>query len=119
MILSDWGNAMGGGEGLAALLNEAFDTGAPAPASIAGFAYPPPDAPHPAGEDAIARKMAAARAEAGDCPLYAFTHGYGPTEDVLRRARAAWRASNGRMWVNRYGYLSNEKLAGLAAIVAA
>ncbi|MEM8665242.1 MAG: hypothetical protein AAGF49_14115, partial [Pseudomonadota bacterium] len=118
MILADWGTAMGGADALAPLLNGAFDTGAPSPDTVAGFAYPEPDAPHPLGVDAIARKMAAARAEASGATLYAFTHGYGPLHDVLRRAEAVWAASEGRMWVNRYGYLSNEKLAGLRSVVA-
>ena len=35
---------------------------------------------------------------------------YGPIDDFERRLRAAWAASGGRVWVNRYGYLGDAKL---------
>jgi hypothetical protein len=49
-------------------------------------------------------------------PVYAFAHGYGPAEDVAPRMAVAWQASDGRMWVNRYGYLSDVKLDALGAL---
>lgn len=120
MILGDWARAMGGGSddaALAAALVRATGTGAEPPATIASFAYPGPDEPHPASSEAIAAKIAAARREAGNVPLYAFTHAYGPVSDVMRRAEACWQASDGRMWVNRYGYMSDEKLDAFGALV--
>ena len=121
MILADWGAAMAGGRPdtgpLAAALVTALDAGGAAPRSLADLRYPAPDEPHPCSAQAIASKIAKARAGAGRCPVYALTHGYGPPEDVIRRARAAWEASDGMMWVNRYGYLSDEKLSALGMLV--
>lgn len=120
MILADWARAMtGGGDdaALAAALVRATGTGVAPPASTSGFSYPEPDEPHPASSEAIAAKIAAARAEVGETPLYAFTHAYGPVADVMRRAEACWSASDGRMWVNRYGYMSDAKLNAFGALV--
>lgn len=121
MILRNWADAMLAGnpglsaDRLAAALVALGDTGLP-PGGLAGLTYPEPDEPHPAGDAAMARKIAAARAATG-APVLAFAHGYGPVDDVARRARVAWEASGRRMWINRYGYLSDEKLARLGAIV--
>jgi hypothetical protein len=49
-------------------------------------------------------------------PVYAFAHGYGPPDDVAARTAVAWQASGRRMWVNRYGYLSDQKLDALSAL---
>jgi len=88
------------------------------PGPFADVRYPEPHEPHTAGERGMAAKIRAARAAAGeDCPVHAFGHGYGPAEDVARRARIAWEASDGRLWMNRYGYLSDEKLGLLGRIV--
>jgi hypothetical protein len=87
------------------------------PGAFADVRYPEPHEPHPAGERAMRTKIAAARAAAGGrCPVHAFAHAYGPADDVARRIRVAWEASDGRVWINRYGYLSDEKLALLAEI---
>jgi hypothetical protein len=85
------------------------------PGRIAGYAYPEPDEAHPVGAKAQARKIAQARAEAS-VPVYAFAHGYGPPDDVAARMAVAWQASDRRMWVNRYGYLSDQKLDALGAL---
>jgi hypothetical protein len=90
------------------------------PAAFEAVRYPEPHEAHPAGDAAMAAKIRAARAAVDDpAKIHAFAHGYGPVEDVARRARVAWEASGGRMWMNRYGYLSDEKLARLAEIVRA
>jgi hypothetical protein len=49
-------------------------------------------------------------------PVLAIAHGYGPREDFEHRATVAWQASGRRLWVNRYGYLSDAKLAILGAL---
>ncbi|MEM7567662.1 MAG: hypothetical protein AAF321_10575, partial [Pseudomonadota bacterium] len=121
MILGNWARAMSTGKddkALAAALVRATGLGEDAPSTTAGFVYPEPHEPHPASSQAIAAKMATARREAGDhVPLYAFTHAYGPLADVMRRAEACWHASGGRMWVNRYGYMSDEKIAAFGTVV--
>jgi hypothetical protein len=78
--------------------------------SPADCRYPEPDEPHAATEAAMAAKIRQARREAGRTPVYALAHGYGPAADFRRRLRVAWQSSGGRVWINRYGYLSNEKL---------
>lgn len=78
---------------------------------LADYAYPEPDRPHPVSSAAIARKIRQAEHEAGTMPVYALSHGYGPVDDFRRRLEAAWQASSHGVWINRYAYLSDEKLA--------
>lgn len=117
MILRFWADALGRPEdpallrALAALL-DLVDR----PVDPARLRYPEPEEPHPVGAGAQARKIAAARAAAGATPVFAFAHGYGPVEDVAARFRIAWDASGGRVFVNRYGYLSDAKLDAIGAI---
>jgi hypothetical protein len=75
--------------------------------------YPEPDEPHPAGREAQVRKIRQAQEEAGATPIHAFAHGYGPLEDVRARVALAFAAAGGRLWVNRYGYLSDAKLTAI------
>ena len=42
--------------------------------------------------------------------------GEDPLGDFALRARIAWQASGRRIWVNRYGYLSDAKLDALGAL---
>jgi hypothetical protein len=84
--------------------------------SLAAYAYPEPDAPHPVGAEAQARKIRQAQREAGDVPVYALAHGYGPLEDFKNRLRIAWRASPHGVWINRYGYLSDRKLEAIGEV---
>ena len=83
---------------------------------LADYRYPEPDEPHPAGAEAQARKIRHAQSEAGACPVIALAHGYGPAVDFRRRLQTAYRAARGRVWVNRYGYLSDEKLAAIGEV---
>lgn len=78
--------------------------------SLSDYRYPAPDEPHPGGDEAQARKIAQAQTSAGDCPIYTLAHGYGPADDFARRMQVAWNASRHGVWLNRYGYLSDEKL---------
>lgn len=84
--------------------------------SLAAYAYPEPDAPHPVGAEAQARKIREAQREAGAVPVYALAHGYGPLEDFKNRLRIAWRASPHGVWINRYGYLSDRKLEAIGEV---
>ncbi len=78
--------------------------------------YPEPEEAHPVGAAAQARKIAAAQAEAGETPIIAFAHGYGPVDDFENRFRVALTASHGRAWVNRYGYLADAKLDAIGRV---
>ena len=82
--------------------------------TLADCRYPEPDEPHPAGSGAQARKIAFARARASN--VYALAHGYGPVDDYRQRLEVAWKASGGRVWINRYGYLSDAKLDATGAV---
>ena len=57
-------------------------------------------------------KLARAQEAAGAVPVIAFVHSYGPLADVVRRRDIA--ADTGLpVWINRYGYLSDEKIGAL------
>lgn len=120
MILRFWAEALGRPDDPALLLAlaEALDL-VDGPLDPALLRYPEPEQPHPVGAGAQARKIAAARAAAGETPVFAFAHSYGPLQDVAARFRVAWEASAGRVFVNRYGYLSDAKLDAIGAIVRA
>jgi hypothetical protein len=94
-------------------LLELFDTG-----GGSTFRYPEPDEDHPASAEAQARKIKKAKsAAAGQAKIVPSAHAYGPTEDVLRRVATALAAGDANVWINRYGYLGNDKLTGLGRIV--
>jgi hypothetical protein len=86
--------------------------------NIDDYAYPEPETPHPAGTQAQLRKVKQATLAAGDMPILPSVHGYGPLDDVERRWRMGWEGGNHGMWVNRYGYLSQEKLDLLRRVTA-
>jgi len=86
------------------------------PERLAGWRYPEPEEAHPAGLEAQARKIRQAQGAAGGAAVYALAHGYGPPADFRNRLRAAWSASGGRVWINRYGYLSDEKLSAVREV---
>lgn len=90
------------------------------PSTIEAWHYPEPDEPHPVGIEAQRRKIIQARAAAGDTPVNALAHSYGPVSDFRRRLTAAWEASgSGRVWINRYGYLSDTKLDVIGEVTSA
>ncbi len=114
----------------AALLAEAlltlFDVGdtLSRPLDAATVRYPEPDEPHPV-DDAVQRRKVAQACLESTVPVAPIVHGYGPHDDFSRRYRAAVGAAGhdgeigctdcGRVWVNRYGYLSDEKLEVIGA----
>ncbi|MYG02981.1 MAG: hypothetical protein F4173_12125 [Acidobacteriia bacterium] len=88
-------------------LDIADDDGLP---TVEDYSYPPPDVPHPVGPAAQTRKIQQAQRDAGDTPVYVLAHGYGPVDDFRKRLAVARAAGQHGYWVNRYGYLSDEKL---------
>jgi hypothetical protein len=92
---------------LAKILDIADDDGL---GDLDRYRYPSPHVPHAVGEKAQARKIAQAQRDAGTTPVYSLAHGYGPLSDFRRRLEIAWEASPHGMWVNRYAYLTDEKL---------
>jgi hypothetical protein len=78
---------------------------------LSDYDYPGPDQPHPIPNGPQLRKIRQARhAVGGRVPLYALVHGYGPVEDFRRRLRLVAESEADGVWINRYGYLSDEKL---------
>ncbi len=82
----------------------------PSDESLDDYSYPPPDVPHPVGNLAMHRKIVQAQLDAGDTPVYVLAHGYGPVDDFRRRLQVAHNAGKYGFWVNRYAYLTDEKL---------
>lgn len=76
---------------------------------LSWYKYPDPATPHPISLLAIKRKIAQAQHDS-KVPVYALVHGYGPVDDFEARLRSAWEASHGKVWINRYAYLSDEKI---------
>jgi hypothetical protein len=87
------------------------------PREYAAWRYPEPEEAHPVGVHAQERKIRSACAQAKS--VSAMAHGYGPEWDFRLRYAAAWRASGGHVWVNRYGYLADAKLDAIGAITRA
>lgn len=85
-------------------------------ARLQDYHYPEPQEPHPVGSRAQARKIRQAQLEAGPTPILALAHGYGPLDDFRHRLRVAHEASLHGLWVNRYGYLSDEKLEAIREV---
>ena len=78
----------------------------------AALRYPEPNEAHPVGTRAQSSKLLAARELAGAVPVRAFVHSYGPLTDVMARFDIA-AATGLPRWINRYGYLSDQKLDAL------
>ena len=84
--------------------------------TLADCRYPEPEEPHPVGLKAIAAKMKASRLSRNNFAVYGLAHGYGPVADFRNRLQAMYDASGGRVWINRYGYLSDAKLDVIKAV---
>jgi len=103
--------ALGSLESVAPLVAKIFDIAdAPEKYGTAVARYPEPDAPHPVDSAALARKIETARRLAAPASVYAMAHGYGPGDDFRARLATAWTSSARKVWINRYGYLSDRKL---------
>lgn len=81
------------------------------------YRYPAPHEPHPIGVNPQLRKIQQAQAAAGRMPIQVLAHGYGPVDDFRQRIKTAVQASGHGVWVNRYGYLSDEKLDAIGQAV--
>ena len=82
----------------------------PSPTNLDEVRYPGPDDPHLNTKFAQSRKFNTAQEAAKDTPIAALIHGYGPVDDFSDRFEHAFHAANRSGWINRYCYLSNEKL---------
>ncbi len=83
---------------------------------LADYGMPRPDEPHPITMAALTRKLDQAVALAGDgAPCQAYLHSYRPADEFARVLTAAQASTARGCWIQRYGYLSDEKLAILRA----
>lgn len=81
------------------------------------YLYPPPDMPHRAGQQAQLRKIKQAQLEVGNnADLYPVVHGYGPLDDFDARLHLAWDAGTQGIWINRYCYLGDDKIAAIGRL---
>ena len=94
-------------------LDIADDTGLE---KLEDYSYPPPNVAHPVGREAMARKIKQAQSDAGRTPIYSLAHGYGPLDDYRERLQVAHDASRYGMWINRYAYLTDDKLDAVRQI---
>ena len=84
---------------------------------ISDFGYPEPYEPHPIPNDCQARKIAQVCAETnGRLLVTPLMHGYGPHDDFVRRFRVVAESPADGVWINRYGYLSDQKLDAVGQI---
>jgi hypothetical protein len=86
---------------------------------IADYGYPQPDEPHPIPNQPQLRKIDQAQSETGGkARVYPLVHGYGPPDDFSRRLQLVADSDADGIWINRYGYLGEEKLNAIASISA-
>jgi hypothetical protein len=85
--------------------------------SLADYRYPEPDEPHPVSDSAQRRKIAQATAAVGGrAEVYPLVHGYGPDDDFHRRLKIVADSPAAGVWINRYGYLGDPKLASIGQL---
>ncbi|MGH2562109.1 MAG: hypothetical protein ACRDJH_23870 [Thermomicrobiales bacterium] len=79
--------------------------------TLTAYGMPRPDEPHPITPEALTRKVNQAVALAGDgAPCLAYAHSYRPVDEFERHLEAVLASNAPGCWVQRYGYLSDEKL---------
>jgi hypothetical protein len=83
----------------------------PCSANAKDYAYPSPNEPYGVSDEAQRRKIEMACQAAPETIVRALVHGYGPAADFRQRLAVGRESSRAGIWINRYGYLSNEKLA--------
>ena len=55
-------------------------------------------------------------ATAGQADVTPLVHGYGPPDDFRRRLQLVADSDADGVWINRYGYLGEEKLDAIAEV---
>lgn len=88
-----------------------------APRRIEDIRYPDPGEAHPCTTQDLIEKLQSARRQIPPgIQMVGVSHGYGPTEDVLRRLNATAEGTDGSVHINRYCYLSDEKINAIAGL---
>lgn len=87
---------------------------------VSDYGYPAPDEPHPVPDEPQVRKLTQVASEIGDAALVTpLVHGYGPLEDFHRRLKLVGQSDAvAGVWINRYGYLGDDKLDAIRQVAA-
>ena len=81
------------------------------------YGYPDNDEPHPVPDGCQLRKIAQVQAAAGEgMAVTPLVHGYGPLDDFMRRIRLVANSEVDGMWINRYGYLGDDKIEAIGKL---
>jgi hypothetical protein len=84
---------------------------------LLAYGYPEPHEQHPIPDAPQARKIRQVCAEVGGrTPVTPLVHGYGPLDDFRRRFEIVADSPADGAWINRYGYLSDDKLDTIGRI---
>ena len=87
------------------------------PRSVEEIRYPEPEESHPCASEDLREKLRSARHQLPeDTLLVGLAHAYGPVGDFMRRLRATMDGADGRIHINRFAYMSDEKLAAVARL---
>ncbi|GAB4137688.1 MAG: hypothetical protein Tsb009_05310 [Planctomycetaceae bacterium] len=85
--------------------------------SLDDYGYPAPDEPHPIPDEPQRTKIEdVVKQVNGQSQVTALVHGYGPPADFARRLQLVVESPSDGIWINRYGYLGEEKLDAIARI---
>ena len=84
---------------------------------LSDYGYPEPHEPHPIPDAPQQRKIAQVKAAAGTgMAVTPLVHGYGPTDDFSRRLQLVADSAADGVWINRYGYLGDDKIEAIGRI---
>lgn len=92
--------------------------GAETGAALDEYSHPGDGEAFAVGRAAQVRKIERAQAQAGDTPVFALVHSGGPLYDFRERLALAFAASGNKVWINRYGFLSDAKLEAIGNATA-
>jgi hypothetical protein len=84
--------------------------------TLAEYGMPRPDEPHPIAMEALTRKINQAIQQSGSEQCLAYVHSYRPAAEFARVLEAVLASDAPGCWVQRYGYLSDEKLAIMRSV---
>jgi hypothetical protein len=71
-----------------------------------------------AGKQAQISKIRTAQYHARDTPVIPLVHSVGPEDEFADRISTAYEAGEGRIWINRYAFLSDAKIARIGRELA-
>jgi hypothetical protein len=84
--------------------------------ALADYRMPRPEEPHPVTPGVLTRKIDQAIHQAGSPRCLAYVHSYRPAAEFAQVLEAVLASEAAGCWVQRYGYLSDEKLAIMRSV---